>query len=262
MATSALQFEQVTLSRNGHPILQGVNLVASSGEVWALMGVSGAGKSTVLRTAVALESFDSGRVVVGDGVDAGQDHVILHPGRVPPESRLRALRRRIGMVFQHHALFAHLTALENVMLAPVHTGVAAADPARRTALALLDSLGVAHRFEAYPSQLSGGEAQRVAIARALALDPQVLLMDEPTAALDPARRTALAETLRQLARGGRSLLITTHDVTFARSVADRVAILAQGRVVESGDVREVLESPQHEATRALLQDANENIRTS
>ena len=245
MNAPALTLDQVTLARDGRPVLRGVNLVVPAGEVWALMGVSGAGKSTVLRTAVALEPFDSGTIRMGD--------VSLVPGRVPPESRLRALRRRVGMVFQQHALFAHLTVLDNVMLAPVHTGAASPAAARKTALHLLDTLGVAHRMEAHPAQLSGGEAQRVAIARALALDPPLLLMDEPTAALDPARRMALAETLRQLARDGRTLLITTHDLGFARTVADRVAVLAQGVVVEHGDARTVFDTPGHDATRELLQ---------
>lgn len=246
LSAPALRLEHLTLTRDGRPVLRGVDLTVPRGEVWALMGVSGAGKSTILRAAVALEPFDGGRIVVDD--------VTLHPGRIPPESRLRALRQRIGMVFQHHALFAHLTAMENVTLAPVHTGTASPEAARATALSLFESLGVVHRVDAYPAQLSGGEAQRVAIARALALDPQLLLMDEPTAALDPARRVALTETLRALARSGRTLLITTHDIAFARTVADRVAILSHGEVVECGDARAVLDAPQHDATRALLRD--------
>lgn len=240
----ALQIEGLRLSRARREVLRGVDLVVPAGDVWALMGVSGAGKSTVLRAAVALDAFDAGRIVV--------DGEVLLPGRLPAESRLRALRRRIGMVFQQHALFPHFTARENVMLAPIHT--AGVDPTQAQARAdtLLASLGVAHRSEAYPGQLSGGEAQRVAIARALALDPHVLLMDEPTAALDPARRGTLADTLRRLAGEGRALLITTHDIEFARTVADRVAVLAEGVVVECGPAREVLESPTHRATRELL----------
>jgi ABC-type polar amino acid transport system ATPase subunit len=243
----ALQIEGLRLSRARREVLRGVDLVVPAGEVWALMGVSGAGKSTVLRAAVALEAFDAGRIVV--------DGEVLRPGRVPAESRLRALRRRIGMVFQQHALFPHLTAHENITLAPVHAAGIAPAEAQARADALLASLGVAHRSEAYPGQLSGGEAQRIAIARALALDPHVLLMDEPTAALDPARRGALADTLRRLAGEGRALLITTHDVEFAKSVADHVAVLADGVVVEGGAARQVLGSPAHAATRELLQHA-------
>lgn len=243
-SADALRVEAVHLRRGARDVLRGIDLAVRAGEVCALMGVSGAGKSTVLRAAVALEAFHAGRIVVGD--------VMLMPGPVAREKSLRTLRQRIGMVFQQHALFAHLSVRDNVMLAPVHAaGVAPAVAAAR-AESLLASLGVAHRADALPSQISGGEAQRVAIARALALDPQVLLMDEPTAALDPARRGALAETLRALAAEGRALLITTHDVDFARAVADRVAIVADGVVVETGAVPSVLDAPQHEATRALL----------
>jgi ABC-type polar amino acid transport system ATPase subunit len=156
------------------------------------------------------------------------------------------------MVFQAHSLFEHLTVLDNVMLAPVHALRWPAERARGTALTLLDSLGVQARAKALPRQLSGGEAQRVAIARALAPDPLMLLMDEPTSALDPARRGALAETLRGLARQGRGLLVTTHDVDFARACADRVVILSQGQLVEQGTPAQVLSNPTHAATRALL----------
>ncbi len=248
MSTCALRFERVTLSRAGRIILDGIDISVPAGEVWVLMGVSGAGKSTVLRAAIGLEAFDSGRITVGD--------VALKPGRTPGESRLRVLRRQVGMVFQQPALFNHLTVLENVTLAPVHTGSAAPNEARAIALELLTSLGVAQRAAAYPERLSGGEAQRVAIARALACNPPLLLMDEPTAALDPARRGSLTDGLRKLARSGRTLLITTHDAVFARSVADRVAVLSQGTIVECADARRVLDSPSHDATRELLRDAS------
>jgi ABC-type polar amino acid transport system ATPase subunit len=226
-------------------VLRGVTLSLAAGRVCALMGVSGAGKSTVLRAAVALEAFDAGSIDVGG--------VLLAPGPVPKESTLRALRRKVGMVFQQHALFPHLTVHENVTLAPVHAVGAVPHSAARVADELLEALGVAHRRQAYPAQISGGEAQRVAIARALALDPPLLLMDEPTAALDPARRGALAATLRALAAGGRTLLITTHDIDFAKAVADDVAVMAHGEIVELGDARRVLGAPAHEATRSLLQ---------
>jgi polar amino acid transport system ATP-binding protein len=162
------------------------------------------------------------------------------------------LRRKVGMVFQFHCLFEHLSALSNVCLAPVHAhGVPPADASKR-GRELLAAFGVEHRAGAYPRELSGGEAQRVAIARALAVDPPVLLMDEPTASLDPARRGELGETLAKLTDGGRTLLITTHDDDFAREFADRVVILADGEVVEEGPSREVLTNPKHAATRALL----------
>jgi ABC-type polar amino acid transport system ATPase subunit len=245
MTTNAvLTIDDVALRREKREVLRGVSFTVAASEVVALMGVSGAGKSTLLRSIAALERLDAGRIVVGS-------HTLL-PGAVPKEHALRSLRQQVGMVFQQHALFSHLTVLQNVTLAPVHvTGTPLATAAAR-ASALLESLGVAHRAEAYPSAISGGEAQRVAIARALALDPQLLLMDEPTAALDPARRGALAETVRELARAGRGLLITTHDIDFAKEAADRVIVLAEGMVAEIGPARRVLDTPTHDATRALL----------
>jgi ABC-type polar amino acid transport system ATPase subunit len=172
---------------------------------------------------------------------------------VPPESRLQALRRKVGLVFQGHALFEHLSVLENVTLALQHVLRQEADEARQRAEDLLQSLEVGDRRDAYPRQLSGGEAQRVAIARALAPGPRLLLMDEPTAALDPARRSGLGDLLRRLAAQGRGLLIATHDTQFAEAHADRAAILAGGMVVEWGGARDVLRRPRHEATRHLLQ---------
>jgi len=230
--------------RGDQAILCGLDLDVAAGELCAVMGVSGAGKTTVLRVVAALQPFSAGTVEVGG--------VALAPGAVPPESQLRALRRRVGVVFQSHALFEHLTALENVILAPVHAlGRSRAD-ATDAAMQLLESLGVAARAQAYPRQLSGGEAQRVAIARALAPDPQLLLMDEPTSALDPARRAALGDALRALALQGRGLLIVTHDAEFARAYADRVVVLSHGTIAEQGPAREVLTHPTHDATRELL----------
>jgi ABC-type polar amino acid transport system ATPase subunit len=225
-------------------VLRGVELELAAGETCALMGVSGAGKTTVLRTIAALQPFSAGSVVVDD--------FVLHPGPVPRESRLRGLRAKVGMVFQAHSLFEHLTVLQNVTLAPVHALGWSRARAEEVALGLLAGLGVAARAGAYPRQLSGGEAQRVAIARALAPDPTLLLMDEPTSALDPARRGALGETLRGLAAQGRGVLIATHDVDFARAHADRVAILSEGVLVEHGPADEVLSRPAHRATRELL----------
>lgn len=243
---SVLEVRDVHVSRGERTILRGVDLQVAAGELAALMGPSGTGKSTVLRAIAALQPFTSGSIRVGD--------VELQPGPVPPESRLRALRRTVGMVFQAHALFEHLTVVENVMLAPVHALGQTPDHARTRAMELLETLGVAARASAYPRQLSGGEAQRVAIARALAPDPLVLLMDEPTSALDPARRSALGDSLRSLAATGRALVVATHDVAFALAHADRVAILSEGTVVERGPPARVLGAPSHTATRELLRE--------
>jgi ABC-type polar amino acid transport system ATPase subunit len=160
---------------------------------------------------------------------------------------------KVGMVFQFHYLFEHLSAIDNVTLAPMHVIGTSRTEAVSRAQSLLDELGVGHRAHALPRELSGGEAQRVAIARALAVDPPLLLMDEPTASLDPARRNDLGEALRALAASGRALVITSHDDDFVRDFAGRVLVLADGEVVEEGDPKEVLTAPRHEATRQLLQ---------
>jgi ABC-type polar amino acid transport system ATPase subunit len=219
---SGLSVRGLRVRRGDREILRGVDLDVAPGEICALMGVSGAGKTTVLRAIAALQPFDEGTIQVGD--------VVLRPGPVPPQSGLGALRRTVGMVFQAHALFEHLSAIDNVTLAPIHALGWRRDRAESVARELLDSLGVGPRADALPRQLSGGEAQRVAIARALAPGPSFLLMDEPTAALDPARRAALAEILRTLARQGRGLLVSTHDADFARASADRTVTLVEGAV--------------------------------
>lgn len=221
--SDALVIRDLHVSRGDVRVLRGIDLDIAQGEICALMGSSGAGKSTVLRAVLALQSFDAGSITLGD--------VTLVPGRVPPESRLVALRRKVGMVFQSHALFEHLTARENITVGPVHALGWTRERADTVAMRLLVDLGVSHRADALPRQLSGGEAQRVAIARALASDPGMLLMDEPTSALDPARRESLGETLRALTANGRSLLIATHDVDFARAYAHRVVTLSEGRIV-------------------------------
>jgi polar amino acid transport system ATP-binding protein len=241
---TALSVQGLSISRGARAVLRGLDLDVARGEVCALMGVSGAGKTTALRAIAALEAFQAGTITVDD--------VALHPGPVPPQSRLKALRARVGMVFQAHSLFEHLTATDNITLAPVYALGWSRERAESVAMELLHALGVAERARAYPRQLSGGEAQRVAIARALAPGPLLLLMDEPTSALDPARRGALGATLRDLARGGRALLIATHDVEFARAAADRVVILADGALVEHGPAVDVLAHPAHPATRELL----------
>ncbi|MEO8576675.1 MAG: ATP-binding cassette domain-containing protein [Gemmatimonadales bacterium] len=220
--SAALTIRDLVMKRGSRKILQGVNLEVAPGEICALLGASGAGKSTILRAVAALERFTAGRIDIGD--------FSLGPGPLPRESRLRPLRKRVGMVFQAHSLFEHLTAIENVTLAPVHAHGVTHARALDDAAVLLDSLGVAHRSDAYPRELSGGEAQRVAIARALAPGPMILLMDEPTSALDPARRGALGATLRALAEQGRALLIATHDIEFARAYADRMVELSEGIV--------------------------------
>lgn len=215
--TQLLRVTDLGIRYGTRDVLRGLSLELRRGEIVALMGPSGVGKTTALRAIAALQPFDAGRIDV--------DGFTLEPGPVPPQSRLTALRRQVGLVFQAHALFEHLSARHNVTLALRHVLGKTDAEADTVAQGLLDSLDVGTRADALPRQLSGGEAQRVAIARALALDPALLLLDEPTAALDPARRDALSATLKGLAAGGRGLLVATHDAEFARGTADRVVAL-------------------------------------
>lgn len=245
VGVNVLAIDDLRLRRGAREVLRGVTLRVERGELVALMGLSGGGKTTVLRAITALERFDGGTIDVGG--------VVLRANDTPSRATLRELRRNVGMVFQFHSLWEHLSAIDNVTLAPRHAGGIARDDAERRANDLFASLGVAHRSNAFPRELSGGEAQRVAIARAMAMDPPLLLMDEPTASLDPARRFELGQTLKQLTAGGRTLLITTHDDDFAREFASRAIVMAEGEVVEEGDPREVLVRPRHPATRAFLQ---------
>ncbi len=241
-----LAIEGLRLFRGSSAVLNGVTLSVAPGELVALMGLSGGGKTTVLRAVVGLEGFDAGSIDV--------DRVALRPGPAPSGETLRALRTRVGMVFQYHGLFEHLTVLENVTLAPLHVAKLSREAAEARALALLAGLGVDRHARAFPRELSGGEAQRVAIARALAMEPPLLLMDEPTASLDPARRNELGRALVALVKEeSRTLVVATHDDDLVRDFATRVVILADGAVVEEGPPGKVLSNPQHPATRFLLQ---------
>ena len=247
-ADVVLDIRALTLRRGDRAVLDGLSLRVVRGERVALMGLSGEGKTTVLRAIAGFEPFEAGEIIVGG--------VRLTAGSLPAGETLRALRRHVGLVFQHHHLFEHLSALHNVWLAPVHVRGTPRPDAERRAQALLEAFGVAHRAHALPRDLSGGEAQRVAIARALAMEPPLLLLDEPTAALDPARRSELGGVMATLAASGCTLLVTTHDDDFARAYATRVAVLAQGVVVEEGEPRRVLADPAHPATRRLLQSSD------
>jgi polar amino acid transport system ATP-binding protein len=221
-AGMVLRVESLGLQRADRVILNGVTLDVSRGEIVAIMGPSGSGKTSILRAIAGLERFQSGRIDV--------DGVALSGGGAIPTRTLRELRRKVGMVFQFHCLFEHLSAIENVCLAPVHAHRVAPADARARGLEWLRAFGVEHRAAALPRQLSGGEAQRVAIARALAVDPPLLLMDEPTASLDPERRTELGTLLQGLQRQHRTLILATHDEDFARDFATRTLRLRNGQV--------------------------------
>ena len=238
-----LDIHDLQLARGTREILRGVSVSVERGEIVALMGLSGSGKTTMLRSIAGLESFDAGEIRVADAT--------LRP-RMGSALARRSLHQKVGMVFQFHFLFEHLSAIDNVCLAPMHVQRASRGVAEARARQLLDHLGVGHRRDALPRELSGGEAQRVAIARALAVDPPLLLLDEPTASLDPARCAELGATLRQLAGEGRTLVMTSHDDEFVEQFATRVVVLADGVVVEAGSPHDVLRHPQHAETRRLL----------
>jgi ABC-type polar amino acid transport system ATPase subunit len=221
----------VTVSRGGQKVIDDVTFSAQRGELVALIGVSGSGKTSLLRAIAGLDPIDSGSIEVdGSRITTGQQ---------ANKSAERALA--VGIVFQFHHLFSHLSALDNVSLAPVHALGRSESEVRQQSMRLLDRLGVGGRAEAKPHELSGGEAQRVAIARALAVEPKVLLMDEPTASLDRARREDLAATLTQLAGEGRTVVVATHDSDFARACAHRALLIDRGRLVAAGAIDEILQ---------------------
>src|SRR5262245_41807165 len=220
-----LSIDRLVVDRGARRILNGVTFQVAAGELVALMGPSGSGKTTILRALAGLEPFGGGRMQVDD--------VELAGAGLANRSTLARLRRKVGMVFQFHCLFEHLTVIQNICLAPVHALKTSPDEARRRAHDLLSAFGISHRADALPRELSGGEAQRVAIARALAVGPPVLLMDEPTASLDPERRGELGALLRNLTRQGHTLLIATHDEDFAREFATRIVRIRDGVVEET-----------------------------
>jgi ABC-type polar amino acid transport system ATPase subunit len=225
MNTMALR--EVELRRGGRVLISSLNLDARPGDLIALRGPSGCGKTTILRAIAGLDAFDRGRIDVGEAR--------LEGGTAPDRAMLHRLRRSVGLVFQFHCLFEHMSALQNVCLAPVHVYGTPHRTAEAQGRDLLQQLGVEARADALPRELSGGEAQRVAIARALAVNPPVLLMDEPMASLDPSRRAELGALLQRLTASGRTLLVTTHDERFAEDYATRVLTIEEGRVVELGN---------------------------
>ena len=231
-------------------VLDGVDLTVQPGQVAVILGPSGSGKSTLLRTINHLEQLDIGHVSV-NGELIG---VRRHGERLKElgERAILAQRAGIGFVFQGFNLFPHLTALENIAAAPVATGRATREEARATALDLLERMGLADKADAYPRQLSGGQQQRVAIARALAQKPGLILFDEPTSALDPELVGEVLAVIKDLAGSGTTLIVVTHEIGFAREVADLVVFLDGGRILEQGTPAEVLDNPQHPRTREFL----------
>jgi polar amino acid transport system ATP-binding protein len=246
--TALIDIAGVRKSFGDHQVLNGISLQVPRGQVMALIGPSGSGKSTLLRCINLLTVPDAGSITVGD-------QTIAFDGRrtaMPNERKLARFRATTGMVFQHFNLFSHMTTLQNVMEGPLTVlgtpKAQAADEAR----ALLDKVGLLERADVYPDKLSGGQKQRVAIARALAMRPSVMLFDEATSALDPELVGEVLSVIRGLARDGMTMIMVTHEIGFARDVADQVIFMRDGVVAESGSPGDVIDRPQNEATRAFL----------
>jgi ABC-type histidine transport system ATPase subunit len=250
-STPALVVEDLHKRFGEVEVLKGVSLSARDGDVIAMIGSSGSGKSTFLRCINLLETPDSGRVSVGGEL------IRMRPTRqghaVPEDSKqVDRIRSRLGMVFQSFNLWSHMTVLENVMEAPVHVLKVPKAEAKERAVALLNKVGIGDKGDYYPAHLSGGQQQRAAIARALAMEPQVLLFDEPTSALDPELVGEVLKVMRQLADEGRTMIVVTHEMGFAREVATEVLFLHQGRVEEQGPPAKLFKNPDSERCRQFL----------
>ncbi len=231
-------------------ILQDFDLEVSAGEKLAIIGPSGSGKSTILRLLMGLEPYQSGRILISGNLLPSEQE-----SRSMRRQRRTTLRHDVGMVFQHFNLFPHMTAIENVMEAPVRVLKLSSAQARQRARSLFEKVGLSGRDNAYPSQLSGGEQQRVAIARALAMQPKILLFDEVTSALDPELVGGVLAVLRALAsESGVTMLVVTHEMAFARDVSDRVLFMEKGKIVEQGPPSLIFTAPRNERTKTFLSE--------
>ncbi len=244
-AVPTVDIRGLNKSFGSNHVLKGVDFHVDRREVVVVLGPSGSGKSTLLRCVNLLETPDSGQVLI-DGVDICEE-----------DTDVNAVRRRIGMVFQQFNLFPHLTALDNVMIAQRKVLKRSEKDAEARARANLERVGVADKAEQYPAQLSGGQQQRVAIARALAMDPEIMLFDEATSALDPELVGDVLNVMRSLAEDGMTMMVVTHEIGFARNVADRVVFMADGVVVEEGPPSQVIDAPQHARTQQFLRQVHD-----
>lgn len=242
--------QKVCKSFGNLEVLKGIDLQVPRGSVTCLIGPSGSGKSTFLRCVNHLEQFNAGRLYVdGELIGYKEKNGVLYEISAKEAARQRA---DIGMVFQNFNLFPHRTVLDNIIEAPVHVKSQPPATAKKRAMELLEQVGLAHKADAYPVQLSGGQQQRVAIARAVAMQPKLMLFDEPTSALDPELVGEVLQVMRSLAREGMTMLVVTHEIGFAREVADQVAFIDGGVIVEHGTPQQVIDNPQHNRTREFL----------
>nr|WP_302104854.1 amino acid ABC transporter ATP-binding protein [Polycladomyces sp. WAk] len=235
-----IQFRQVNKWFGDFHVLKDINLTIQAGEVVVILGPSGSGKSTLLRCINQLETVSDGEVIV-DGVKMND-----------PKTNLNKARQEIGMVFQHFHLYPHKTVLENIMLAPMKVKKMPEEEARKIAEFYLQKVGIPEKANAYPSQLSGGQQQRVAIARGLAMKPKIMLFDEPTSALDPEMIGEVLDVMRTLAKEGMTMVVVTHEMGFAREVADRVIFMDEGRILEESEPETFFNNPKEERTRQFL----------
>ncbi len=245
-----LEVRSLSKSFGDHPVLRNISLEVEKGEVVAIIGPSGSGKSTLLRCCTMLEQADGGSIVYGGKalMTTGAD------GRVVWASKQeqKAIRSCFGLVFQSFHLFPHFNVLRNITEAPIHVGKVDREQARNQAMALLRKMGLEDRADAMPGQLSGGQQQRVSIARALALDPEILFFDEPTSALDPELTGEILKVIRDLAKEKMTMVVVTHEMAFARDVADRIVFMDKGVIEEEGPAQELINHPKNERTRAFL----------
>lgn len=245
---SFIRFDNVHKRYGENEVLKGIDFEANKHEVVCLIGASGSGKSTLLRCVNALEDIQEGKIIVDDDVVSG------------PGIDVNRLRRKVGMVFQSFNLFPHMTVVQNIALAPMKLLGTPRAEALEEAHALLKKVNLDHRADYYPDQLSGGQQQRVAIVRAIAMKTEVLLLDEITSALDPELVNEVLSIVRTLAEEGLTMLLATHEMTFAREVADKVVFLEQGRILEEGPPAQIFENPREERTRAFLKQVLESGR--
>ena len=240
MANEMIRFENVHKWFKDLHVINGVNLEIAKGEVVVVCGPSGSGKSTLIRTVNQLESIQEGNIYV-DGV-----------GVTDQKTDLNKLRAEVGFVFQSFNLYPHLTAIENIMLSPMKVKKMGAAEAKTLGMSLLKKVGLEHKAESFPGQLSGGQQQRVAIARSLAMEPKVMLFDEPTSALDPEMVGEVLKVMKDLAKSGMTMMCVTHEMGFAREVADRVVFVDQGEIIEAATPEEFFTNPRHDRAKQFL----------
>lgn len=250
MAELMVDARSIRKSYGANQVLNGISLTVEQGEVLCIIGPSGSGKSTFLRCLNHLESINGGRIYVNDEL-MGYRQVgkVLH--ELKPKDIARQ-RQSIGMVFQRFNLFPHMTALQNIIEAPIGVAGVSAEDAKTLGLELLAQVGLADKADHYPAQLSGGQQQRVAIARALAMKPKLMLFDEPTSALDPELVGDVLDVMKSLAKAGMTMIVVTHEMGFAREVADKVVFIDKGLIVEQGTPKQVLDNPKESRTKAFL----------